>query len=55
MSRGKISWKKVCPTANFLVKYTKKRRTLDGDSAIELSPANFGKGEWWLLLDPTLE
>ena len=48
---------KVCPTANFLVKYTKKDtgNALDGDSAIELSPANYGKGEWWLLLDPVLE
>ena len=31
------------------------RLTHDGDSAIELSPANYGKGEWWLLLDPVLE
>ena len=38
---------KVCPTTNFLVKYTKKDtgNALDGDSAIELSPANYGKGE----------
>ena len=51
------AWKKICPTANFLIKYTKKDtgNALDGDSAIELSPANYGKGEWWLLLDPVLE
>jgi len=47
-------WKKSCPTANFLIKYTKKEtnNALDGDSALELSTANYGVDEWWLLLDP---
>ena len=33
------AWKKVCPSANFLVKYTKKETgsTLDGNSALELA------------------
>ena len=48
------AWKKVCPSANFLVKYTKKETgsTLDGNSALELAAHNYGRDEWWLLLDP---
>ena len=52
------AWKKVVlvrqlPT-NFLVKYTKKEtvNALDGDSALELTTHNYGRDEWWLLLDP---
>ena len=47
-------WKKICPSANFLIKYTKKDtdKALDGDSAIELATHNYGRDEWWLLLDP---
>ena len=34
--------KKVCPTANFLVKYIKKEtgNALEGDEALELTAAN---------------
>ena len=48
------AWKKVCPSANFLIKYAKKEtdNALDGDSALELTSANYGRDEWWLLLDP---
>ena len=52
-------WKKICPSANFLVKYTKKDtgNALDGDSALELATHNYGRDEWcwWLLLDPIEE
>ena len=40
-------WKRVCKSANFLVKYPK------GDSALELATHNYGCNEWWLLLEPT--
>ena len=48
------AWKKICPSANFLVKYTKREtdNALDGDSALELATHNYGRDEWWLLLDP---
>ena len=51
------AWKKVCPSANFLVKYTKKEtdNALDGNSALELATHNYGRDEWWVLwlvLDP---
>ena len=51
------AWKKVCPAANFLVKYIKKEtaNALDGDSALELATYNYGRDEWWLLLDPVTE
>lgn len=47
------AWKKVCPTANFLIKYTKKEtgNALEGDEALELTAANYGRDEWWLLLE----
>ena len=47
------AWKKLCPSANFLVKYTKKETgsALEGDSALELTAAKYGCDEWWLLLD----
>ena len=50
------SWKSALPTANFLVKYNKKDtgNMLGGDEALELSPANYGRDEWWLLLEPTV-
>ena len=49
-------WQKCCPTANFLIKYSKREtgNALDGDSAMELSTANYGRDEWWLLLDETV-
>ena len=51
------AWKKICPSANFLVKYTKKEtdNALDGNSAMELTKDNYGHDEWWLLLDPVAE
>ena len=51
------SWKEICPSANFLVKYTKKEtdNALNGSSALELTTHNYGHDEWWLLLDPIAE
>ena len=52
------AWKKACPSANFLVKYTKKEtknNALDGDSALELAAHNYGRDEWWVLLDEVTE
>ena len=48
------AWKKVCPTANFLVKYIKKETgyAREGDEALELTAASNGRDEWWLLLEP---
>ena len=39
---------------NFLVKHTKRETDsmLEGDEALELTAANYGCDEWWLLLDP---
>ena len=50
------AWKRACPSANFIVKYTKKETSnmLDGDSALELAVHNYGRDEWWLL-DPVAE
>ena len=50
------AWKKACPSANFIIKYSKTEtgNALDGDSAIELATHNYGVDEWWLLLDPLL-
>ena len=47
------SWKRACPTANFLVKYSKRDtgNALDGDEALELTAANYGRDEWWVLLE----
>ena len=47
--------KKACPSANFLVKYGKKETggALEGDEALELTEANYGRDEWWLLLEPS--
>ena len=51
--------KKACPSANFLVKYTKKETgsALEGDvrrgAGRELTKANYGRDEWWLLLEPS--
>ena len=46
------AWKKVLPTANFLIKYTMKEtgNALEGDEALELTAANYGGDELWLLL-----
>ena len=54
------AWTKVCPSANFLVKYAKKEtgnaeRARRGDSALELTTNNYGCDEWWVLLDPATE
>ena len=50
------SWKQDSPTANFLIKYTKKEtgNALEGDEALELTAANstYGRDEWRLLLEP---
>ena len=48
------AWKKLLPSANFLVKYNKKETgdALQGDSALELTAAKYGRDEWWLLLEP---
>ncbi len=48
------AWKKVLPTANFLIKYTMKEtgNALEGDEALELTAANYGRDELWLLLEP---
>ena len=48
-----VKEKQACPTANFKVSYTKKDTDgqLYGDAACELSAANYGPGEWWLLLE----
>ena len=37
------AWKKICTSANFLVKYTKKEtdNALDGNSAMELTKDNY--------------
>ena len=49
-------WLKLCATANFLLRYTKKET--DGamkegrQEARELSASNYGRDEWWLLLKP---
>ena len=43
-------------TANFLIRYTKKEthgEMKEGqEEARELSAGNYGREEWWLLLDP---
>ena len=41
------------PSANFLVKHTKRETDsmLEGDEALELTAANYGCDEWWLLLE----
>ena len=51
-TRGRSAFR--VPSANFLVKYTKKEtgNALDGNSALELATHNYGRDEWWLLLDP---
>ena len=50
------AWKKVCPTANFLLHYTKKETysamTEGQEEARELSASNYGRDEWWVLLEP---
>ena len=51
--------KKACPSANFLVKRSIPRRRpavcwrASGDEALELTKANYGRDEWWLLLEPS--
>ena len=52
-------WLKVCPTANYLLRYTKKQTNGDmtegQEEARELSASNYGRDEWWVLLDPIAE
>ena len=47
---------KLCPTANFLLRYTKKETNGEmkegQEEARELLARNYGRDEWWLLLDP---
>ena len=47
------AWKKACPSANFLVKFTKREtdNALDGDEGLELAAHNYGCDEWWVLLN----
>ena len=51
------AWKKRCPTASFLFKYTKQgtNNALEGDEVLELTAANYGPEEWWLLLNPVVQ
>ena len=63
-------WLKVCPTANYLLRYTKKQTNGDmtegqeeaaetqaecWEAGHELSASNYGRDEWWVLLDPIAE
>jgi hypothetical protein len=45
--------KRLCETANFKVAYTKKETNgeLQGHQARELTSRNYGRDEWWMLLD----
>ena len=45
--------KRLCDTANFKVTYTRKETNgdLNGTEARELSSHNYGRDEWWMLLD----
>ena len=48
------AWQKLCPNANFLVKYTKGEAgdVLGGcTEAVELTAEKYGHDEWWLLLE----
>ena len=49
--------KKYCPTANFKLRYTKKETNGEmkegQEEAVQLSASNYGRDEWWVLLDPT--
>lgn len=48
--------KKACPTANFKLRFTKKETNSEmkegQEEARELTASNYGRDEWWLLLDP---
>ena len=47
--------KKQVPTATHVIEYKKKEtgtKHLEGKVGSELSPANYGGKEWWLLLEP---
>ena len=49
-------WRKLCESANFLLRYTKKETNGEmkegQEEARELSASNYGRDEWWVLLDP---
>ena len=49
-------WLKACPSANFLLRYTKKETKGEfkegQEEARELAASNYGRDEWWVLLDP---
>ena len=49
-------WLKACPSSNFLLRYTKKETnsvfTEGQEEARELVASNYGRDEWWVLLDP---
>ena len=48
--------KRACPTANFKLRFTKKETNSEmkegQEEARELAARNYGREEWWLLLDP---
>ena len=49
-------WLKACPSSNFLLRYIKKETnsafTEGQEEARELVASNYGRDEWWVLLDP---
>ena len=51
--------KKAGPTANFKLRFTKKETNSEmkeGQEEVrELAARNYGRDEWWLLLDPVVE
>ena len=50
------AWRKVCESANFLLRYTKKETNGEmkegQEEGRELTATNYGRDEWWVLLDP---
>ena len=51
-----VADKKLCPMANFKLRYTKKETNSEmkegSEEARELTARNYGRDEWWVLLDP---
>lgn len=48
------AWKRACPSANFIVRFRRgeTNSALHGDEGLELTVHNYGRNEWWLLLEP---
>jgi hypothetical protein len=50
------AWRKVFESANFLLRYTKKETNGEmkegQEEGRELTATNYGRDEWWELLDP---